>query len=60
LAFLPGEPNRKFREISRLLFFFSFLLLFLRWRFSPQREDFVECDQSRIVCFCREISCVEF
>jgi len=29
LAFLPGEPNRKCREISRLLFFFSFLLLFL-------------------------------
>jgi hypothetical protein len=42
------------------LFFFSFLLLFLRWRFSPRREDFVKYDQSRIVCFCREISGVEF
>jgi len=42
------------------LFFFFSLLLFLRWHFEPRREDFVEYDQSRIVCFCREISNVDF
>jgi len=38
LAFLPGEPNRKCREISLLFFFFSFLLLFLRGLFRLDAE----------------------